>query len=782
MGNFDNKLLNIIKEHGLSSFLLTGNYGIEKENLRVDNNGKLSLEKHPKLFGKKWENPYIKNDFSESQIEVITPPMDTVENAYDFLKNLTNIVNTNIDSESLWVQSLPSDLPSDEIIPIADFGSSEKGQEEIEYREFLAEKYGKKIQMISGIHYNFSFKDEFIERLYEIDNSKKTYREYKDDIYIKITRNILKLRWLIIYLTGASPAVHETYEEKYTSYMEKKKDYYYFDDSLSLRNGFCGYKNEQEFILDYTSVDKYISSIEELVNRGELTDPREFYSGVRMKGKNNKDLINSIKENGVDYIELRSIDLNPFDINGIDIESLRIVQLLILYSLLKEDSDFDIEEQEIAYLNHKAIANNGLGNRVDLFINNEDTLPIEELGQDIMIDLKKLVECFLIGDTKKLYLDAIEKSIQKIVIRENTLAYRVKDGIDKKGFVNFHLEIGKKYIEESKSREYSLIGYEDLELSTQIVLRDSIRRGLKYEVVDNKDNFIKVWNKEKEEYIKQATKTSLDSYITVMMMENKVVTKKVLEEKKIRVPKGKDYSDPMEAKKDFNIFKDRGVVIKPKSTNFGIGITIFKENYSQNSFDKAIDFAFSKDDSIIIEEFIRGKEYRFFVLGYKTIGILNRVPANVTGDGKSSIRELVVEKNKDPLRGVGYKTPLEKIKLEESEKVFLETQGYDFDTVPQISEVIYLRENSNISTGGDSIDYTDNIMDEYKEIAVKAAKGVNAKICGVDIMIDNINERPNENNYAIIELNFNPAVHIHCYPFNGKNRDLGNKILDNLGF
>ena len=209
---------------------------------------------------------------------------------------------------------------------------------------------------------------------------------------------------------------------------------------------------------------------------------------------------------------------------------------------------------------------------------------------------------------------------------------------------------------------------------------------------------------------------------------------------------------------------------------------ILKHPYTKSDYENAVAYAFQYDNFVIIEEYIEGKEYRFLVIGDETVAILHRVPANVTGDGVHTIEQLVESKNQDPLRGKGYVTPLEKIHLGEVEKDFLRTQDLDLQSVPQKDEVIYLRENSNISTGGDSVDFTDDIPEGYKSIAVRAAHVVGAKICGVDMIIRNITEEPTDSNYAIIELNFNPALHIHDFPYKGKNRHVEKKILLLLGF
>ena len=280
----------------------------------------------------------------------------------------------------------------------------------------------------------------------------------------------------------------------------------------------------------------------------------------------------------------------------------------------------------------------------------------------------------------------------------------------------------------------------------------------------------------------QATKTSLDSYVSVLMMENKVVTKKVLERAGISVPGGYEYTSPEAGMADYRMYAGKPVVIKPKSTNFGLGITILKHNYDEADFKAALQIAFEHDNTVLIEKFIPGKEFRIFIINDEVVGILHRVPANVTGDGVLNIGQLIDRKNEDPLRGKGYRTPLEKIRKGREEEMFLKQQGMDFNTVPKEGEVVYLRENSNISTGGDSIDFTDDIDDSYKAIAVEAAKALNVKITGLDMMIQDIHAPATPDNYAIIEMNFNPAIHIHCYPFKGKNRHLNHKMIRALGF
>jgi glutamate--cysteine ligase/glutathione synthase len=321
-----------------------------------------------------------------------------------------------------------------------------------------------------------------------------------------------------------------------------------------------------------------------------------------------------------------------------------------------------------------------------------------------------------------------------------------------------------------------------LELSTQILIQEALHRNINVEILDRSDNFIRLSRATQVEYMKQATKTSADTYISSLIMENKIVTKRILQEHGIQVPADSTFSTIEAALMQAERFIGQSIVIKPKSTNFGKGVVIFKPLDSEQAYRFAIEHAFEYDSSVMVEQFISGKEYRFLVIGDETIAVLHRVPANVTGNGVHTIEQLVDEKNNSPLRGTGYVTPLEKIKLGEIERDFLQGQGLSVNDIPNKGETIYLRENSNISTGGDSLDYTDEVLDAYKAIAVQATKAVGARICGADLIIQDIHTEPNASNYGIIELNFNPALHIHNFPYRGLNRHVEHKVLDLLGF
>jgi glutamate--cysteine ligase len=778
-------MLNKLKELFMPHELLMGNYGIEREGLRVNDNGELSEKEHPSVFGDKVKNSYITTDFAESQVEVITPPFKNPKDTYNFANTLYDIVAMEIGEEYIWPQSMPGVVPADNKIKIAEYGENARGKEARIYREKLIEKYGGKRQIICGIHYNFSFNDDFINKLYSskafnelfinsnIKNEELDYKEFKNNIYLKITRNYLRYRWLIIYLLGASGVVDKSYVSNCLKASKKiTEDGFSNEGALSYRNSECGYKNKVELYPNYDSIHKYTESLKKFIEDKLIDSHKELYSSIRLKPADVGNFIDSLKKDGIQYLEYRSIDINPFEKGGISSEDLYFLQIFNLFLLIQEESDYD-KWQEEGVENQNIISR--YGQSQVMLKKDGKAISKEQWGLEILNNIKAINNELKLGRE-----EIINLMIEKIKDYKLTYAYKIEKKVKEEGYINAHINIAKKHKKSAFNSRFKLEGYEELELSTQILMKEAIKRGIKVDVLDKSENFISLKKDSKVEYVKQATKTSKDNYVTVLIMENKSVTKKVLLDNNIKVPDGIEVYSMEEAESVAKKYSNLPIVIKPKSTNFGIGISIFKDGANEESIKKAFEIAFKNDNTVLLEEFIQGKEYRFLVIDDKVVGILHRVPANVRGDGMKSITQLVEEKNQDPLRGYHYVTPLEKINLDENAELFLKQQNKDFSYVPSFNEVVYLRENSNISTGGDSIDYTDDIPEKFKKIAVAAAKAVDARICGVDMMLEDYSDE--NSNYAIIELNFNPAIHIHCYPYKGVERQIGVEVLKVLGF
>lgn len=765
-------MLNVLKTFKNNKEILKGTFGVEREGLRVDLDGNLSKTKHPKVFGDKLSNPYITTDFSESQVELITPTFNKLEEVYDFLNSLYNITVLELKDEYIWPQSMPCNIPEDAEIPISDYSKENEGEDARAYREKLFHKYGGKKQLISGIHFNFSFNEEIIRHLYKNEKENKNYNEFRDEIYLKVVRNYLRYRWLLIYLLGGTAIIHESYAKECVKKLDEiATGSFTSEGALSYRNSECGYKNHIDLFPDYSSVKDYVGSIKTFVSDKVIESHKELYSQIRLKAKDNNNFLNSLEKDGIDYLEIRSTDINPFDKAGISLEDLNFINIFTIFLLTEDEKKYSAWQEEALY-NQNTIARFGQQNI--MLRNNGEQILREKWSLSILEKIEVL------NKELKLEKDEVIKNVKARILNPNlTYANKISQIVKEKGYLEGHLDLAKKYKEEAYKDRFKLYGYEDLELSTQTLMKEAIKRGIKVELIDISENFISLSKNNKIEYVKQATKTSKDNYVSVLMMENKVITKKVLKENNIKVPNGDEFTSFEKAKIKAIQFINKPIVIKPKSTNFGTGISIFPKGTNEEDIIDAFKIAFRHDNTVLIEEFITGKEYRFLVVGDKVLGILHRVPANVLGNGKNTIEELVEVKNQSTLRGKGYKTPLEKIELDENAKLFLKQKDLNFNYIPQEDEVVYLRENSNISTGGDSIDYTDDIPKRFSQIAIKASKAIGANICGVDMMIEDYNDENSE--YAIIELNFNPAIHIHSYPYKGKERNIAKALLDLLG-
>ncbi|HGF8359217.1 TPA: bifunctional glutamate--cysteine ligase GshA/glutathione synthetase GshB, partial [Enterococcus faecium] len=747
MMNFKQLLLHV----NARPFIDQARFGIEREGQRVDLAGNLAKTDHPAIFGDRSYHPYIQTDFSETQTEMITPVTDSIPELFQYLAAVYDVTARSIPKEEMiWPLSMPPALPEkDEEIIIAKL----KNFEDVLYRRYLAKEYGKRKQMVSGIHFNFEFGDELLRTLFSHQEEFQDFSEFKTELYLKTARNFMRYRWMITYLFGASP-------------MSEKN--YFLDEShpqepvRSIRNSALGYTNHPNVKVSYASMKQYLADIERMIEEGKLSEEKEFYTPLRFRGGKK---VADLATTGVRYIELRNIDLNPYARLGINPEQVRFLQLFLMYMLWTEEKeDCDQWVAEGTTRNNKVALEQP-----------SDQTEFHQEGREILEGMKQmLVELDWLDS---LYL--VEEALTQMDHPEQTLAAKLYQEAQLSSQQEVAVALGHQYYKESHERPYQLAGFREMELSTQIFMFDAIQKGVQVKVLDESDQFLRLQFQDHVEYVKNANMTSKDSYIVPLIMENKTVTKKVLKEAGFRVPGGAEFSSMEEAVKAYPRFADQAFVIKPKSTNYGLGITIFKEGASLEDYQAGLAIAFREDSSVLVEEFMPGTEYRFFVIDGEVQAIMLRVPANVIGDGIRTVKELVEEKNSDPLRGTNHRAPLELIQLGELEQLMLKEQGLTIESVPQANQIVYLRENSNISTGGDSIDMTDEFSEAYKKIAVSAVEALGAKISGIDLIIPDkeIDPTTDKKAYGIIEANFNPAMHMHVYPFAGKGRRLTMNVL-----
>ena len=420
-----------------SNEILEGSFGIEWESLRAKGDGKLSLTPHPAVFGDKLTNPLITTDFSESQIEIITPTFNTIEKAFDSFSLLSDLVNSSLpEDEYLWFQSIPCILPYWDQIPIAQY--SDEGVESQKYREDLAKKYGVKKQMISGVHFNFSFTDEFLEKLRKIEKSDLSFKEFKNNVYLKIARNYLRYCWLIIYLTGCSIGSHKTFSNDCIHLMDTKDDYgsYYSTRGPSFRNASCGYKNLKELYPSYNSVDEFVRDINGFIENGDLSEAKELYTQIRLKPKNPKDLLNSLQSDGIEYIEIRTLDINPFYKCGLVMHDMKFLHLFLIYMFIKDESDYPDWQQE-AKINEENTAECAYVESMRLLRDGKE-VTLKSWAAEIINEMYGMCEVLGFDEFHTLSL-----MLNRISNPDLTYGQRLLKLIEENGYINTHIILSK---------------------------------------------------------------------------------------------------------------------------------------------------------------------------------------------------------------------------------------------------------------------------------------------------------------------------------------------------
>lgn len=427
--------------------LLKGSFGIEWESLRAHSNGMLSLRPHPSVFGNKSTNPFITTDFSESQIEIITPTFDTIDEAYEVFNLLADLVNTSLpEDECLWFQSLPCILPYFDKIPIAKYDDLSKDSEE--YRKQLARKYGVQKQMISGVHFNFSFKEEMIKKLYSYNDTALSYKDFKNEIYLKIARNYLRHVWLIIYLTGCSLGAHKSFSPECIHLMSEKdfQGSFYSKQGPSFRNASCGYKNKKYLYPSYKSVYHFTNDVESYVNEGILSKPKELYTQIRLKPKNPNEILRSLKNDGIEYIEIRTLDINPFYKCGMPKIDMKFLHLFLIYMFIKEESDYENWQKE-STINEERSAEQAYNPKMRL-LKDGKKVTLKEWALELIDEMDYALNKLNINEHSLL-------NQMKARIKNPHLTYgqRLINMIEKEGYIQSQMKLFKK---NKKSSENSL--------------------------------------------------------------------------------------------------------------------------------------------------------------------------------------------------------------------------------------------------------------------------------------------------------------------------------------
>ena len=337
-------------------------HGIERECLRVDSQGQLALTPHPIALGSALTHPQITTDYSESLLEFITPALPDPADTLASLDKIHRFAYSKLGNEYLWSPSMPCPLPAEEDIPIAYYGTSNIGQLKYVYRKGLALRYGKTMQCIAGIHYNFSLPEKLWPLLKQVEDFVGDDRDYQSTAYIALIRNFRRYSWLLMYLFGASPALDAGFLRGRSHQLEQlDPDTLYLPYATSLRMSDLGYQSNAQAGLTpcYNDLSSYTDSLRKAVatpyapyveigthqdgewvqlNTNILQIENEYYSNIRPKRVTytGERPIQALVARGIQYVEVRCLDINPFLPMGIDLTESRFLDAFLLYCALND--------------------------------------------------------------------------------------------------------------------------------------------------------------------------------------------------------------------------------------------------------------------------------------------------------------------------------------------------------------------------------------------------------------------------------------------------------------
>lgn len=412
-----------------------------------------------------------------------------------------------------------------------------------------------------------------------------------------------------------------------------------------------------------------------------------------------------------------------------------------------------------------------------LSVSNINLNPLDKTGiteNDLYYLITFLFECLIDSNAKT--LKELNKELLKVSKTFGLKSQNAIENVLSKGSISNQLEHAKKLMLEGYRCRYSLNKYKKLVAESIANIKDAISQGIDYEVLNEAKSVVQFDLNGHKEFVIEGNKTDRDSYIFPIITDDKYTAKMIMAEHGINVPKAILLDKDMDSEDIENLvsqFYNSRIVIKPRNTNYGIGITVFSKPATKKQILNAIDYAFKFDTNVLVEQYQKGMEYRFLVIDGKCLSVAHRRAASVVGDGKSTIEELIKMKNKEDWHALTG-TP---VKMDEPVIEYLKLQNLNLKSIPSKGRRITLRSNSNCSTGGESVDYTDTMPTKFKKIAEKAAKAFNGKICGVDIIIEDFNK----DSYAIIEINDNPGYSINEWPYEGKGERIGLSVLNLLG-
>ncbi|MCU7842952.1 MAG: glutamate--cysteine ligase [Candidatus Thiodiazotropha sp. (ex Monitilora ramsayi)] len=473
-----------LQQTGHAGLLKGGLIGLEKEGLRVSPRGCISQQPHPMGLGSPLTNRYITTDYSEALTEIITPPSGDRAEPLRFLFDAHHFLYQHLGEEILWSSSMPCVVEGDAKIPIANYGSSNAGMMKTVYRRGLGHRYGRVMQVIAGVHFNFSLPHAFWQAYQSLEDDGRSPQTFISESYFGMLRNLQRFGWLIPYLFGASPAVCKSFlGGRPTSLHKFDGATYYAPYATSLRMGDIGYQNSKEegtgIKACYDCLDAYVETLSRAIetpcsiyqaigvkvdgeyrqlNANILQIENEYYSTVRPKQvpEMMEKPIHALQRKGVRYVELRSLDVNPYHPLGIAEEQIFFLEALMILSLLHESPAINVAEQRSIDWNELAAAHQGRDPALKLK-RNGDEIALAAWGQEICDALQPICELLDQGMEETPYQSSLQLQRDRLQDADLTPSARMLAEMRElgEGFYHFAHRKSREHYDYFMQHEYS---------------------------------------------------------------------------------------------------------------------------------------------------------------------------------------------------------------------------------------------------------------------------------------------------------------------------------------
>lgn len=459
-------------EAGNDGLIRAGLRGIEKESLRVDRRGRLSLRAHPAAFGSALTHPYLTTDYSEALPEFVTPPEHSNWETLQWLCDLHAFVHRRLGDELLWPASMPCVLDDDEEIPIAQYGDSHLGRMKTVYRRGLGHRYGRPMQTIAGVHFNFSLPMQFWPAYRAREGVADSPVDFRSAGYMALARNYRRYAWLVVYLFGASPAFGKSFRPEGHELLEELDPLtWYGPYATSLRMSDLGYRNKTQAGLNISlnSATAYVEGLAAAVTRVEpryealgvavggeyrqlnanvLQIENEYYSPIRPKPGKGTSLRPTValRRNGVEYVEVRTLDLAPPDPVGVNQKQLRVLEALLIFCLLTESPPIDAAEQREIDARDLAVAREGRKPGLTLPRGGEEA-SLRDWALELLERIGPVAE--LLDADGEGYVAALEGERDAVSHPELTPSARLLEALfaARTGFFEYMLEVARNHHE-----------------------------------------------------------------------------------------------------------------------------------------------------------------------------------------------------------------------------------------------------------------------------------------------------------------------------------------------